>query len=441
MVLLVASLFFYSWGEPVWVIVLILSTFINYICSHLIEKYRYKWQCKASLIIAIAVSLGFLVVFKYSNFIIDNINIISPIKFYIPKIKLPIGISFYTFQILSYTIDVYRKETEAQKSFAYLLMYVCLFPQLIAGPIVRYVDVENEIKKRQVTLDSFTQGITRFLVGLAKKVLIANYAGKLVADLLNMNGQGLSVTGMWLGMVLYSLQIYFDFSGYSDMAIGLGHMLGFNFLENFNYPYVANSITDFWRRWHMSLSTFFRDYVYIPLGGNRRKQIRNLFVVWLLTGLWHGASWNFILWGLYFFVFLVIEKFFLLKFFKKIPRVFSHLYFLIVILFGWVLFYFDNMTNLKDALKIMVGFSGVPFFSTKVQIIFLNNYIFIIIAILACLPIVRYMKILMEALSEKNKYSAYTIQVSKIAYNVIIMFMCIASLIGSTYNPFLYFRF
>lgn len=440
-ILLIASLFFYAWGEPIWIIVLLITTFSNYVFSHIIEETRDKWKRKASLILSIAISLGFLVIFKYSNFIVDNINIISPIKFSIPQIKLPIGISFYTFQIMSYTIDVYRRETKAQSSFFYLLMYVSLFPQLIAGPIVRYVDIENEISMRSVSLESFAQGITRFLVGLSKKVLIANYAGKLVADLLNTSGQGNSVLGMWLGMILFSIQIYFDFAGYSDMAIGLGRMFGFNFLENFNYPYISKSATEFWRRWHMSLGTFFKDYVYIPLGGNRHHQIRNLFVVWFLTGLWHGASWNFILWGLYFFIFLVLEKFFLLKIFKKIPSVFSHIYFLIIVVFGWILFYFDNMTNLTEALKIMFGFSDVPLFSTKLQIVFLNNFIFIIIAIIACLPIVNYVKDFFEFLSAKGKYGMYTMHISKIAYNILIMFMCVASLIGSTFNPFLYFRF
>lgn len=440
-VLLIASLLFYAWGEPFWIIILLITTFVNYALSHVIERTRGTWQSKASLILALFISLGFLVIFKYSNFIVNNINIISPIKFTIPKIIMPIGISFYTFQVLSYTIDVYRRETKAQRSFFYLLMYVCLFPQLIAGPIVRYVDIEDEINHRKVTLESFSQGITRFLVGLGKKVLIANYAGKLVAELLNMNAQGNSVLGMWLGILMFSLQIYFDFSGYSDMAIGMGKMIGFNFLENFNYPYISKSVTEFWRRWHMSLSTFFRDYVYIPLGGNRKNQIRNLFIVWFLTGLWHGASWNFILWGLYYFIFLSLEKSFLLKFFKKIPSIFSRLYFFIVVLFGWVLFYFDNMTDLTNALKIMLGFAGAPVFSTTLKITFLNNYIFIFIAITACLPIIYIVKNIMEYLFTKGEIGVYTIHISNITYNIIIMFMCIASLIGSTFNPFLYFRF
>ena len=440
-VLLIASLLFYAWGEPIWIIVLILSAIVNYVFSHLIERSRGSFLCKASLITSIAISLGLLVFFKYSNFIVNNINIISPIKFSIHAISMPIGISFYTFELLTYIIDVYNKKTRASNSILNLLMYTSLFTQVMMGPIVRYVDIEEQLAYRQFSLDNLASGLTKFLVGLSKKVLIANYASKLVSDLLNMNVQGLSMAGMWLGIILYALQIYFDFSGYSDMAIGIARMFGFNFKENFEYPYVSTSITDFWRRWHISLGSFFREYVYIPLGGNRHDQIRNLLVVWFLTGLWHGASWNFILWGLYFFVFLVIEKFLLLKYFKKIPKVISHVYFLIIILVGWILFYFTNMIDLRDAVKIMFGFTKVPFLSTKVQIIFLNNYIFIIIAILACLPIVKYLKNLLNVLFNKSKFGVYATIASKVVINLSLMFMSLASLVGSSYSPFLYFKF
>ncbi len=440
-ILLIASLFFYAWGEPIWIIVLILSTFLNFISSQVIENNKGKRRRRNALIISISVNLAILIIFKYSAFIVENINLISPIKFLVPNIKLPIGISFYTFQTMSYTIDVYKKNTKAQKSFINLLMYVALFPQLIAGPIVRYVDIEKEITYRKVTLESLSNGITRFLIGLSKKVLIANYAGKLVSDLLSTNIQTISVFSMWLGIIFFSLQIYFDFSGYSDMAIGLGDMFGFKFLENFNYPYMANSVTDFWRRWHISLSTFFRDYVYIPLGGNKHNQMRNLFIVWFLTGLWHGASWNFIFWGLYFFLFILFEKFVLLKFLEKIPSIIRHIYTLFVVLFGWILFYFDDLSKLKEALAIMFGLSKHAVFSMNNYIILSNNYIFLIIAVIACLPISKYIKRLLSYLLSKHKFGIYITPITNVVFNLFMMFLCIASLVGSSYNPFLYFRF
>ena len=315
-VLVIASLIFYSWGEPVWVCLLIFSSILDYTVSLGIEKYRGKKITKLFIALSVVINLGLLAAFKYSGFFISTLNGIFRLSLHVPAFSLPIGISFYTFQTMSYSLDVYKGDVKAQKSFINFLMFVSLFPQLIAGPIVRYSDIDTQIDHRTVTIDGFAKGMTRFMAGLGKKVLIANYAGSLAESLLA-NVDNAAVMSVWVGVLFYAFQIYFDFSGYSDMAIGLGRMFGFDYPENFKYPYISTSITDFWRRWHITLSSFFRDYVYIPLGGNRvslPRQILNLFIVWGLTGLWHGASWNFVIWGLYYFVFLCLEKFVFKKF-------------------------------------------------------------------------------------------------------------------------------
>ena len=335
LVLLISSLAFYFYGEPTYIWVLLLSCFINYISALLIDKCRKK--SKVILIIAVIFNLGMLMYFKYTNFFIDNINNIFKLDINTIKVIMPIGISFFTFQTLSYVIDVYTKKVKANKNFITFASYVSLFPQLIAGPIVRYSDVEKELKNRTHSYDNFAIGIRRFTIGLGKKVLIANVMGEMVNVLNSVSNQ--SVLTYILIAIGFTLQIYFDFSGYSDMAIGLGRIFGFNFLENFNYPFIANSITDFWRRWHISLSSFLRDYVYIPLGGNRAsvlKHIRNIFVVWFLTGFWHGAAWNFIIWGLYFGIILTIEKYFLNNFLKK-HKILSHFYTMILVIISFVI--------------------------------------------------------------------------------------------------------
>lgn len=311
--LLVMSLLFYAWGEPKWIILMIVTTLIDYGAGLLVDQYRGQKLAKWALAGSVVITLSFLAVFKYLGFFNQNLNQIFGAELPTQIFNLPIGISFYTFQAITYVVDVYRGKAQVQRSYANLLLYVALFPQLIAGPIVRYTDIAAQLENREMTLPGFSKGITRFVTGLGKKVLLANIAGQVATSLIGGDLSKASVLGAWLGIFAYTFQIYFDFSGYSDMAIGLGHMFGFTYVENFNYPYISKSITEFWRRWHISLSTFFRDYVYIPLGGNRRHQLRNMFIVWALTGLWHGASWNFVLWGLYYFVFLHIPS-------KKLPE-------------------------------------------------------------------------------------------------------------------------
>lgn len=313
-ILIIFSLAFYAWGEPVWIFLLIFSSLVDYGHGLFIEKYRGTKLAKIGLLSSICINLGLLITFKYSAFLYENLNNIFNLSLEIPKFSLPIGISFYTFQTLSYTVDVYKGEVKAQKHFSKFLMYVSLYHQLVAGPIVRYSDVEEEIESRVTTVENFSSGISRFTIGLAKKVLIANVAGQFVTQYMNSDLSSITVLEAWFGIAMFTIQIYFDFSGYSDMAIGLGKMFGFTYMENFNYPYISKSATEFWRRWHISLGSFFRDYVYIPLGGNRKNMIFNLFVVWFLTGIWHGASWNFILWGLYFGILVYLEKRFYLEF-------------------------------------------------------------------------------------------------------------------------------
>lgn len=439
-VLVIASLTFYSWGEPVWVCLLIFSSVLDYTVSLGIEKYRGKKITKLFIALSVVINLGLLMAFKYSGFFISTINGIFNIALKVPTFSLPIGISFYTFQTMSYSLDVYKGEVKAQKSFIDFLMFVSLFPQLIAGPIVRYSDIDTQIAHRTITVEKFADGMTRFMAGLGKKVLIANYAGSLATSLLG-NVESAAVTSVWVGVLLYAFQIYFDFSGYSDMAIGLGHMFGFDYPENFIYPYISTSITDFWRRWHITLSTFFRDYVYIPLGGNRVKlprQIFNLFVVWALTGLWHGASWNFVIWGLYYFVFLCLEKFVLKKVLEKIPTVIRWVYSMFVVLVGWMIFYFEDFSAMKTAFSVAFGASGNALSDPVMSAMIINNIPFIIIAAIACLPISKLVK---AGIAKLQKRSPAARPIFNTVFNVVMLVLCVASLAGSTYNPFLYFRF
>lgn len=439
--LLVMSLLFYAWGEPKWIILMIVTTLIDYGAGLLVDQYRGQKLAKWALAGSVVITLSFLAVFKYLGFFNQNLNQIFGAELPTQIFNLPIGISFYTFQAITYVVDVYRGKAQVQRSYANLLLYVALFPQLIAGPIVRYTDIAAQLENREMTLPGFSKGITRFVTGLGKKVLLANIAGQVATSLIGGGLSKASVLGAWLGIFAYTFQIYFDFSGYSDMAIGLGHMFGFTYVENFNYPYISKSITEFWRRWHISLSTFFRDYVYIPLGGNRRHQLRNMFIVWALTGLWHGASWNFVLWGLYYFVFLAIEKLFLGKFLEKLPAVVGHAYALFIIVVGWVFFYFDDVSRLGQMLKLMFGFSGQAGVLPTDTVLLKNHLVFFLVAIIACIPVSKLVKALLIRFSRKGPVQESLAGAAGILYDVALLFFSTAALVGASYNPFLYFRF
>ena len=437
-ILLVASLFFYFYGEPSYTLLMIISAFSGYIHGILIDKYRNTKLSKMLLLSSLVISLGILTVFKYGDFIITNVNSLFSTNIKLLRLALPIGISFYTFQVLSYVIDVYNRKAKVCESFLDFATYVCLFPQLIAGPIVRYTTVQNELKYRKHSIDKFAYGVNRFIIGLGKKIILANNLGLLV-DILNKSSEK-SVLSYWLVAVAFSLQIYYEFSGYSDMAIGLGKMFGFNFLENFNYPFISKSITEFWRRWHMSLSSFFRDYVYIPLGGNRVNILRwilNIFVVWMLTGLWHGASWNFVLWGVYFALLLIIEKLFLGKILKNMPVLFQHIYTLFFIIISFVIFNNESLKELGAFICNMFNFKNLSL-TNKFTSYYLKSFaVILIISVIGATP---FMKNVVEKLN-KNKVIGKFIGILNIIFNVIILIVCTAYLIDGSFNPFLYFRF
>ncbi len=438
LVLLLFSLFFYGWGEPVYVFLMIFTILIDYLGGWFVGKWRDEKPraAKAALVVSILINLGMLGFFKYFDFFVSNLARIPCFSSLQPLgLTLPIGISFYTFQSLSYVIDVYRRETDAQKNILAFGTYVTLFPQLIAGPIVRYRDVDDQLTNRTESVALFASGVRTFLCGLAKKVLLANAAGQIFDSL--KAGEGISAFGAWFGLLFYLFQIYFDFSGYSDMAIGLGKMFGFRFLENFDYPYIATSITDFWRRWHISLSTWFLEYVYIPLGGNRHgtlKTWRNLLIVWLCTGFWHGASWNYILWGLYYFVLLAIEKLFLYKALEKIPRFFRHVYTLLFVYFGWLLFTFEDSAAGIAYLCKMFGANGTALWQGSDLWLLLSNLVFLCILVIASTP---YPKRLFWRLWEKSGAARAAAALGGAA----LLILCVAYLVNSSYNPFLYFRF
>lgn len=441
-VLLLFSLFFYSWGEPVWVFLLMLTAFLDYTWAKCIEYFNLTGQQrrkKMALIASLVFDLGMLGVFKYSGFVVENINLLTGLSLPVPQIALPIGISFYTFQTISYVLDVYRGQVAAQKRYYKYLMYLSSYHQLVAGPIVRYSDVAAEIENRTVSAQDFSEGITRFCLGLTKKVVVANVAGSLAGNYLDADLASLSVAGAWFGVLLYTLQIYYDFSAYSDMAIGLGRMFGFHYHQNFNYPYIAKSVTEFWRRWHISLSSFFRDYVYIPLGGKYRHQIFNICVVWFLTGLWHGASWNFILWGVFYGALLIVEKLGLLKVLEKIPSVFSHLYLLFLTLIGWTIFYTTDLGKLGGYFGVMFGLSGNALSDPQLSITFMNNLFWLIAAVLFCMPITQLVKRWAQA--QRSEGVRAGISIVNAIMNVMLLFVCTAMLVGDSYNPFLYFRF
>lgn len=425
-VLVAFSLIFYAWGEPIYVFLMLICVIINYFAGKFIEKSIQKRQ---ALIIGVVCNVLILCVFKYAGFFAETLNAVG-IPIPVPEISLPIGVSFYIFQSISYLVDVYRKEAKAQTRFVDLLLYISMFPQLIAGPIVRYNTVAEEINNRKVSFDDIADGVYRFMIGLAKKVIIANQIGSIADQYLKVGLESSSTLGLMLGLLAFSLQIYFDFSGYSDMAIGIGRCLGFHFNENFNHPYCCNSVTDFWRRWHISLGSFFRDYVYIPMGGNRKNQWRNVLCVWFLTGMWHGASWNFIIWGLFFGVILVIEKLFILKRIKTLPAV-GHIYSLLMVYIGWGIFYFTDFESMK--LFFSRIFTCGEFYNfADVQAVSTNLWLWIA-AIALCMPV---RKILEEKITKPEYTCAYRITVS-----VLVILFSTALLVGATNNAFLYFRF
>ena len=439
LVLVAFSFLFYAWGEPVWFLLLLTSAAFDYMHGRLIERYRGTWAAKAALASSLALNLGLLGTFKYSGFLVQNLNALLGTAFPVPAFALPIGISFYTFQTISYVVDVYRGDARAQPNPVYYLLYLSMYHQLVAGPVVRYADVAREITARKTDAVSFSEGLTRVCFGLAKKVLVANTAGSLADKFLLAPASGLSVGGAWFGAAMFTLQIYYDFSGYSDMAIGLGRMFGFHYKENFNYPYVARSATEFWRRWHISLSSFFRDYVYIPLGGNRKHQYLNLLAVWLLTGLWHGASWNFILWGLYYGAFIALERLFLGDLLDRLPAVFGHLYLLLLATTGWVIFYFTDLGKLGGYLSVMFGLSGARGWDSNVQITLLNNIFWVALAAFFCMPAVKWLKRAVSERLDPGK-SAVLLALSP-ALCFLLLIVCTAQLVGQSYNPFLYDRF
>lgn len=438
LVLLVASLAFYFYGEPVYTLLMLGTAFSSYIHGLLIDHFRGRKLSKVFLWSSVITSVLVLGFFKYSDFFISNVNSIFHTKISLLGLALPIGISFYTFQTLSYTIDVYRGEAKVQKSFIRLATYVALFPQLIAGPIVRYTTVEEELSNRKHSFENFSYGVNRFIIGLGKKVLIADTLYAMATSLHTMKEA--SVGGMWLYAISISLYTYFDFSGYSDMAIGLGRIFGFHFLENFNYPFISKNVAEFWRRWHISLGSWFRDYVYIPLGGNRVPVLRwmfNILVVWFLTGFWHGADWTFIVWGLYFAVFLVLEKFVLNKFFAKLPRFFSHIYVTIAILISFVIFHGVGMSGAISDLGSMFGTANLPFWSSETTYNLLSYIFVLIIAIIGATPLV---KNAILKLKEKANICR-VINVLEPVFHVAVLLITTAYFVDGSFSPFLYFRF
>ncbi len=433
--LFIVNLIFYGWGEPKLVLLMVFNIFFNYIGGWLVDKYRADTKKKKLfLILTCVLDIGILAVFKYTGMITETLNMLPFLNIPELQISLPIGISFYTFQTMSYVIDVYRDDAPVSKNFINFGTYVALFPQLIAGPIVRYRDVAEQLVNRRETLEMFTKGVKLFMVGLAKKVIIANTMGTLTTNIFATTDEN-GVVGTWVGMIAYTFQIYFDFSGYSDMACGLGNMLGFEFLKNFNYPYIAKSITDFWRRWHISLSTWFKEYVYIPLGGNRKgvkRQILNLLIVWGLTGLWHGAAYNFVLWGLYYGLLLILEKFVLKKFLDRLPSFVQHIYTLFIVIIGWGLFYFTDVGQLGEFMVDLFNF-GNGICGNQAFNLIMSNLPMLIIAAVASTP-------LAAMLYNRFEHTRF-MWIPETLYCMGVLGVSTASLVNQSYNPFLYFRF
>ncbi|MDY5791468.1 MAG: MBOAT family O-acyltransferase [Oliverpabstia intestinalis] len=451
-VLLISSLIFYSWGGPRYLILLLLDTAIAWLSALCLNRWdagskeglRNRRICMAAGIAGMLLILG---IFKYLGFFCDTFAFLIPALEDVPRLVLPIGISFYTFQLISYVMDVYRGDVEAQPAYWKLLLYSSLFHQCIAGPIVRYETVAGEIEERHVSLNDLYIGIRRFSIGLAKKAVLANGCASVADTLMPAGVESLSAQpamAIWIGMIFYMLEIYLDFSAYSDMAIGMGRMVGFHYMENFNYPYTAVSVQDFWRRWHISLSSFFRDYVYIPLGGSRcsqQKYIRNMVVVWFLTGLWHGASWNFIFWGLYFFLFIYMENTFLLEKFSRLPRFVSHLYAMVVVYFGWVLFRCESLGNLGAILKGMFGLNHNGFIDLSTSVLFQNNLYLLIFCIIASTPLLKNIGTYIKRLDLVHYRIPYLTYAYEIVIPPVLLILSLLALVGNSYNPFLYFQF
>lgn len=441
LVLFLFSLIFYAWGEPVYVFLILASTVVDYIAGRCVDHFKSTGKInKAKIAVAasVVINLSLLCFFKYTDFLIGIMDNLFSLDIDTLNIALPIGISFYTFQTMSYTIDVYRNDAKVQKNFITFGAYVSLFPQLIAGPIVRYQTVADQMENRKESLDDFFEGVKRFIIGLGKKALIANQVGALWSQISGTQIAHLTTATAWLGAVSFTLQIYFDFSGYSDMAIGLGRMFGFHFLENFEHPYESKSITEFWRRWHISLGTWFREYVYIPLGGNRKgkiRQMRNIFIVWFLTGLWHGAAWNFVAWGLYFGVLLVLEKLFLGKFLQKLPAFVQHLYTMFLVVVSWVIFSWGDCADGMGYLKTMFGIEGCGGFDNTTLYLLLSFAVLLIIAVIGS---TRVPVKVWNCLKEKSEVGSMVLTGIGV---VVVLVISTAFLVNSSYNPFLYFRF
>lgn len=437
-ILFVASLLFYAWGEPIYVVIMIISTLNDYYHSIWIHNMHRKGEkeiATIALISSFAVNLGLLGFFKYGDFAIRSINALAGTDIPLMNLPLPVGISFYTFQTMSYTIDVYRKKVALQRSFLDLATYVTMFPQLIAGPIVRYETVEREIRTREISWDLTAKGIRRLIIGLAKKVLLANQMAIIADTVFGLPDAQRGLLLSWLGIIAYAFQIYFDFSGYSDMAIGLGWMLGFHFLENFEYPYIARSITEFWRRWHISLSTWFRDYLYIPLGGNRKGGwiwLRNIMIVWTLTGLWHGAAWNFVLWGIYFGIILIIERLFLYDYLKKLPII-GNLYAMVLVLFGWVLFRSESLAQIGQFSKGLLGFNGLNSFAQLVDLDLVYLLPVVLLSLISATP-------WPKAIVLKAQQWHFPILIYDL-YLAAIFILSVLFLVNQSFNPFIYYRF
>lgn len=438
-ILLLASLVFYAWGEPVYLFLMLLSILFNYFSGlDIARNLQDQRAAKRSLVFNLIINLAVLGFFKYEGFVLDTLNGILPVHISYHALPLPIGISFYTFQILSYIIDVYRGNVKVQTNLPNFALYVTMFPQLIAGPIVQYADVDEQLASREVSRTKFGEGSMYFIRGLAKKVLLANTSGMIFTEVSGLAKGNIAVMTAWLGAFAYMFQIYFDFSGYSDMAIGLGKMFGFEFNMNFNYPYVSKSITEFWRRWHISLSSWFRDYVYIPLGGNRVskiKHIRNLLIVWFLTGLWHGAAWNFVAWGLYYGVILIIEKYLLSPVLDRLPDIVRHIYSIVLVVIGWVLFFSSSFGQAADYIRVMFGAGAHGFADRESMYLLTSNLILWLILIFGSTPLVHFRY---EHMLRTKKWN--TTIINSVVYAALFI-VCIAYLVTETYNPFLYFRF
>ena len=447
LVLFLGSLVFYAWGEPVYIFLMLFSTISDFVWGRLIEEYRGEDRSRIFLLCSVVINLFILGFFKYADFLLQTVNTVFGTSIPLLGLPLPIGISFYTFQTMSYVIDVYRGDTKAQRNILQFGVYVTMFPQLIAGPILKYHQIEKYLQERRSDLDAISYGAKRFVTGLAKKVLLANNLGLLWTQISSLKNDQMSVLMAWIGIVAYAFQIYFDFSGYSDMAIGLGRMFGFYFLENFNFPYMSKTITEFWRRWHISLSSWFREYVYIPLGGNRKglaRQLFNIMVVWMLTGLWHGANWNFVLWGVYYGVLLMIEKLFLLKWLDKLPNWIGHIYSMFLVVIGWTIFAQTDIHQLGEYLKTMFGIGHVAVADSDFLYFLGSNAVLLVALIAASIDYRVWMRRLKQG-KDATIYDAIATSkgwtIAKPVLMVVFLLVSFAFLVGDSYNPFLYFRF